>query len=177
MKKALAVLLLALLIPSFALADTDLSSMPVDDLRQLRDDVNLELASRCSLPDVLATWNTTLARVDLLSVRRGVADDGKSGIVLVFAYTNTSTEIDNFRANHWIYVYHDGVSCERLTRLDGVLINAESWSCKVMPGRTLATMEWFFLLSGTEKTIDVEIEDRAKRPAQSAGIVTILLPD
>lgn len=177
MKKALCVLLVLLMMPAAALADADLAAMSVDDLRQLRDAVNLELAARCQAGDALASWDSTLAHVDLVSIRIGLTEKGEKAVALVFAYTNTSAEIDNFRAHHWITVYHDGVECDRAIFLDGELVGNDSWGKKVQPGSTLKEMQWFFVLSGESKTIDIEIEDRTTYQTKIAGIITISLPD
>lgn len=176
MKKFLCFLLAILMLPAAAFADADLSAMSVDELRQLRDAVSLELASRCQADGALASWDSTFAHVDLLSIRRGVTDDGTPGVALVFAYTNTSEDVDTFRSHHWVTLYHDGAECATVIRLDGELGNNETWGFKVLPGRTLKTMQWFFVLSGTENVVDVEIVDR-EVPSKSAGIITVALPD
>ena len=166
---------LLLMLPAAAMASDDLAAMSTDHLRTLRDAINLELATRSQTDTALAEWETACARVELVSVTRGTADDGAHGVALVLAYTNTGTEIDNFRAAHWVTLYQDGVEQNSTTRLDGTLVDADSWSKKVQPGARLE-MQWFFLLSGDTPTIDVEIEDRSVRPYKSAGLATIALP-
>lgn len=170
------ILAVLMMLPMTALA-ADLSGMSIDELWTLRNAVSLELAARRQNDDVLASWDATLAHVDLLSIRRGITDDGKPGVALIFAYTNISQTVDNFRANHWVTLYHDGVECATVIRLDGELVNNDTWGYKVLPGRTLNEMQWFFVLSGSESVVDIEIEDRSSYPVKSAGIVTVALPD
>lgn len=176
MEKILAFLLSLLLLSAPALAAEDLTALSDDELTALRDRISLELAARSAHDGVLASWDTELAHIDLLSIRRGLTDDGAPGVRLLFAYTNTGADVDNFRAHHWVTLYHDGVERDRVIRLDGDLVGTDSWGAKVMPGRTLQTMEWFFLLPGTEDTVVVEIEDRCDRVPKSAGLRTVQLP-
>lgn len=177
MKKIFCIMLVFFMLPAVAMAEADLAAMSVDDLRQLRDAVNLELAARCQADGALASWDSTLAHVDLISMRTGLTEKGEKAVALVFSYTNTSQDVDNFRAHHWVTVYHDGVECDRAIFLDGELVGNDSWGKKVQPGSTLKAMQWYFVLSGESKTIDIEIEDRATYQTQSAGIITIALPD
>ena len=177
MKRIVSFILILCCLVFPALADADLPAMSSDDLRQLRDAISLELAARAQADGVLASWDSTLAHVDLIGIRTGMTDKNEKAVALVFAYTNTSQEIDNFRAHHWVTVYHDGVECDRAIFLDGVLVATDDWSKKVQPGSTLKTMQWYFVLSGESNTIDIEIEDKATYQTKSAGIVTVTLPD
>lgn len=170
MKKLLALVLILSLLSVPALADLPLPEMATEDLIALRDAISQELASRSASADVLASWDTATAHVELVSITRGTTDDGKPGVDLCFRYTNTGSEVDNFRARHWITLYHDGVECERCIRLDGRLVNNDTWGSKVFPGRTLQEMHWFFILPGTEPTVMVEVEDRTGYPRRAPDI-------
>ena len=177
MRKSIILALVALFLFSAAVAESDLSAMETDELVRLRDLVNLELASRSQTGDnALAVWDSTFAHVELLEMKRGTTDDGLPGISLLFSYTNTNTEIDDFRAHHWVKVYQNGVECDRTIRLDGELVDTDSWDKSVQPGATYNSMTWFFVIPEDTATIDVEIEDRASS-FKSAGISTVVLPD
>ena len=176
MARFTAVLLALLLLAAPALADLPLQEMATEDLAALRDAISLELAARSASADALAAWDTATAHVELLSVTRGTTDDGKPGVDLCFAYTNTGTDVDNFRAHHWITLFHDGVECPTCIFLDGRLVNNETWSSKVFPGRTLKEMHWFFVLTGSEPTVTVTVEDRNSSPWGAAGYCEVVLP-
>ena len=169
-------LLILTLLATPALADLPLPEMAAEDLIALRDAISLELAARGASADALASWDTATAHVELLSVSRGVTDAGEPGVDLVFTYTNTSAEVSTFRTSHWINLYHDGVECPTTIRLDGRLVNNETWGSKVFPGRTLREMHWFFVLTGTEPSVTIEVEDRNSYPTRSAGYCDVLLP-
>ena len=171
------VLLLFVLMVSFsAMAEADLSSMDTEDLIMMRDMINLELASRTQTDGVFASWDTTTAHVELHSMKRGLDKDGLPVISLDFAYTNTSDKTDNFRENHWVKVYQNGVECDRTIFMDDELLKTDNWSKGVQPGATLKDMAWFFIIPEDTDTIDVEIEDRAGS-FRSAGVFTVVLPD
>lgn len=173
MKRFLVLLVAAFLLPAAALADFDLSAMSVEELTQLRDAASLELAGRAG---TAAQWDTPSAHVELTDFRRGVGNDGEPVLEVMLKYTNMNTEIDNFRASHWVTLYQDGVEQERSIYIDGELVDVDSWGRKAQPGATLL-MQWVFALSGSSKTVDVEVEYRQSFKAESAGIVTIALSE
>ena len=175
MRKLIAVVL-ALLLSAAALAEADIFSMSTDELVQMRDLINLELASRTQTEGVYATWDTTTAHVELNNMERGLDKDGQPVISLVFAYTNTTEQTDNFRNNHWVNVYQNGVECDTTIYMDDELVKTDNWSKNVQPGATLKEMRWFFVIPEDTDTIDVEIEDRAEK-TRSAGVFTVVLPD
>lgn len=179
LKKFLVCFLLLSLLATAAAAEApaDLSALSVDQLTQLRDAVSLELAARAPADDALGVWVTGSGVVKLLEIRRGTLKDGGPGVALIFSWTNTAEAVDTFRAHQWVTLYHDGVEQETTIMLDGALVGNDTWGAKVMPGRTLQRMQWFFSLTGTENTIDVEIEDRTGYPTKSAGILTFTLPE
>lgn len=175
MKKLIVMLLCCSLLALPALGE-DLAVLSDDELTQLRDRISLELASRSVTADgILGSWDANGAHVELLSVTRGTTDDGRPGLDCCFRWTNTGTDVGTFRAKHWVTLYHDGVECPTTIRLDGRLVNNDTWGMKVFPGRTLQEMHWFFVLTGTEDTVVIEIEDRSAR-TRSAGFVTVALP-
>ena len=174
--RKLIVIVLTLLLTSAALAEADIFSMETDELIHLRDLINLELASRTQTEGAYATWDTTAAHVELHGMKRGLDKDGQPVISLVFAYTNTSEQTDNFRENHWVKVYQNGVECDRTIYMDDELVKTDNWSKDVQPGATLKEMSWFFVIPEDTATIDVEIEDRASK-SRSAGVFTVVLPD
>lgn len=175
MKKLLAVLLCVSLLALPALGE-DLAAMSTDELTELRDRISLELASRSASADgILGEWDAVGAHVELLSVTRGTSDDGRPGVDCLFTWTNTGSDVTTFRAKHWVTLYHDGVECPTTIRLDGRLVNNDTLGMKVFPGRTLQEMHWFFILTGTEDYVVIEIEDDAAR-SRSAGFVTVALP-
>lgn len=175
MRKLIAVILV-LMLSAAAMAESDIFSMDTDELVQLRDLINLELASRTQTEGAYASWDTTTAHVELHSMERGLDKDGQPVISLVFAYTNTTDQTDNFRENHWVKVYQNGVECDRTIYMDDQLVNTDNWSKNVQPGATLKEMRWFFVIPEDTDTIDVEIEDRAGS-FKSAGVFTVVLPD
>lgn len=177
MRRIAAALLVLALICAPAAADYDLAAMSVDELRQLRDAVSLELAARCADDGALASWDTALAHVELLNVSRGISHEGGEGILLTFSYANKGQEADSFRDAHWVTVYQHGVECERTIGIDDDMKLVDTWTTKVLPGAVFYEMRWGFQLRGESNTIDVEIEDRTERTAKSAGIVTVPLPD
>ena len=174
--RKLIVMVLALMLSTAAIAETDLSAMNVEELVALRDTINLELASRSQVEGVYASWDTTTAHVELHSMKRGSDKDGQPVISLIFSYTNTTDQTDNFRENHWVKVYQNGVECDRAIYMDDELLNTDNWSKGVQPGATLKDMAWFFVIPDDTDTIDVEIEDRAGS-FKSAGVFTVILPD
>lgn len=174
--RKLIVLMLALLLSTAAIAEVDVSSMSMEELLQMRDLINLELASRTQTEEAYASWDTTAAHVELHSMKRGMDKDGQPVVSLVFAYTNTSDQTDNFRANHWVKVYQNGVECDRTIYMDDQLVKTDNWSKGVQPGGTLKDMAWFFIIPEDTDTIDVEIEDRSGR-FKSAGVFTVVLPN
>ena len=177
MRKSLILALVALFLFSAAVAESDLTSMETDELVRLRDLVNLELASRTQTGDnARAVWDSTLAHVELLEMKRGTTEDGLPGISLVFSYTNTGEEIDTFRTKQWIKVYQNGVECDTSLFLDDVLLDTGSWGKSVQPGATLKAMPWYFVIPDETDTIDVEVVDRASS-TKTAGILTVVLPD
>lgn len=175
MRKLIAVILV-LMLSAAAMAESDIFSMDTDELVQLRDLINLELASRTQTEGAYASWDTTKAHVDLLDMKRGITDDGLPGLSMLFTYTNNSEETDTFRTNHWVKVYQNGVECDTTIRLDGELVKNESWGKSVQPGATLKEMYWFFVIPEDTDTVDVEIVDRASS-SKSAGVFTVVLPD
>lgn len=176
MKKLLAIVLILSLLSVPALADLPLPEMATEDLIALRDAITQELASRSAVSDVLASWDTATAHVELVSITRGNNETGLPGVDLCFRYTNTSEAVDNFRTHHWVRLYQDGVECPTCIMLDGRLVGNTSWSSNVFPGSTLQDMHWFFTLTGTESTVMVEVEDRAGYPWKSGGYAEIALP-
>lgn len=174
MRKLFALLLILAALPLIAHADADLAAMSVDELQQLRDATNLELASRAQLPDG-ATWSTPVARVELVSVERGQSKDGPC-LSVVLAYTNLGTEKGNFRADHWVNLYQNGVEQERTIYFNDDLVDVDSWSRSALPGATLL-MQWCFLIPDETPTITIEVEYRANYQTTSAGFVTVALPD
>lgn len=177
MRRIMAALVALLMCQVVALADPDLAAMSVDELRQLRDAVNLELASRCQDDGALASWDTPAAHVELLRVEKGLTHESGEGILLIFSYRNMGQDVDYFRASHWVNVYQAGVECERTIAINGEMNIVDTWSIKVLPGAESTEMRWAVQLRGESDVIDVEIEDRTAKPWKSAGIVTIALPD
>ena len=177
MRKSIILILAALFLLSAASAEPDLQAMSTDELTQLRDHVNLELASRSQVGEgVYSAWDSTLAHVELLEMKRGTTDEGLPGVALIFSYTNKGEEIDTFRTQHWIKVYQNGVECDTSIHLDGELMDTGSWGKSVEPGATLKVMPWFFAIPEDTDTIDIELVDRAS-PSKTAGIFTVVLPD
>ena len=176
MRKLLALLLILATLPLIAHADADLAAMSVDELQQLRDAINLELANRAQLPGDAATWSTPVARVELVSITRGVTKDGAACVSVSLAYTNMGTDEDTFRAAHWVRLYQNGVEQDRTTYFDDSLVDVDSWSRKAQTGATLL-MQWAFLIPDATTTIDLEVEYRANNQATSAGLITVALPD
>lgn len=176
MKKLIIMLLCCSLLSVPALADLPLPEMSTEDLIALRDAISLELAARSVTAEgILGSWDTATAHVELVSVTRGTTDKGQPGLDCLFRWTNTSTAITAFRDKHWVNLYHDGVECPTCILLDGRLVNTETWGSNVFPGRTMQEMHWFFILTGTEDTVVIEIEDR-NAASRSAGFVTVALP-
>lgn len=175
MRKLIAIVL-ALLLTAAALAEADIFSMSTDELVQMRDLINLELASRAQTEGAYASWDTTAAHIELHSMERGLDKDGQPVISLIFAYTNTTDHTDNFRENHWVKVYQNGVECDRTIYMGDELVKTDNWSKSVQPGATLRDMAWFFVIPEDTDTIDVEIEDRAGS-FRSAGVFTVVPPD
>lgn len=177
MRKLLALLLILTVLPLSAIAEADLSAMSVDELRQLRDNISLELASRNQVPDNVATWSTPLARVELVSITRGTDKDGGAACVeLILSYTNMGESIATFRSSHWVTLYQNGVEQETSIYFNDEVIDTDSWGRKVQPGATLL-MQWVFLLPEDSSTIDVEVEYRHDLTSESAGLCTVALPD
>lgn len=176
MRKLFALLLILTILPLPVLAEADLSAMSVDELRKLRDNINLELAARAQTPDSVATWSTPLARIDLVSVTRGTNKDGAACVELVLSYTNMGESIDHFRNAHWINLYQCGVEQDTSVFFNDKLVDVDSWSSKVQPGATLS-MQWVFLVPEDSTTIDIEVEYRHDFKTDSAGLVTVTLPD
>ena len=175
MKKLIIMLLCCSLLALPALGE-DLAAMSTEELTQLRDQISLELAARSVTAEgILGSWDTATAHVELVSVTRGTTDKGQPGLDCLFRWTNTGTAITAFRDKHWVNLYHDGVECPTCIFLDGRLVNTETWGSNVFPGRTLQEMHWFFVLTGTEDDVVIEIEDR-NGPWHSAGYVTVALP-
>ena len=170
-------LLLALsLLCTAAMAETDLSALSEDQLRQFLRDVQLELATRTPADGVLATWETDSARISLLSIARGKSYEGGSGLLFTLSYTNLSQQTATFREQHWITVYQHGVELDRTIAIDGKTGFTDTWSKKVQPGATLPALLWAVALPDASDTIDVEIEYRPDFSSQSAGIHTVPLP-
>ena len=171
-----AVFTVLLMLAAPALADLPLQEMATEDLIAIRDAISLELASRGAAAGALASWDTSTAHVELISVTRGTTDDGAPGVDLCFAYTNKGQDVDTFRSNHWIILFHDGVECPTCIRLDGRFVKNDTWGAKVFPGRTLQEMHWFFVLTGSEPTVTVAVEDRSASPSSTAGYAEVALP-
>lgn len=176
MRKLLTILLILSALPLTAHADADLAAMSTDELRHLRDMVNLELASRTQAPGNTAAWTTPLARVELVSITRGTTNDGAACVELILSYTNMSDSIDKFRASHWVNLYQSGVEQETTSYFNGVLVDVDSWGRKAQPGATLL-MQWVFLLPDSSATVDIEVEYRHQSQTDSAGLVTVALPE
>ena len=177
MARFTAAFLVFLLLAAPALGDPQLQQLSTEELVALRDQISLELAARSASADALASWDTSTGHIELISITRGFTDKGVPAADMLFTYTNTTDAVDNFRANNWITVYHDGVERGRPIYVNDVLLDTEAWTRKVLPGRTLQEMHWYIELPGIEDVIVVEVEDRGSRPYQSAGMRTIQLPD
>lgn len=176
MRKLLALLLILATLPVIAHADADLAAMSVDELQQLRDAINLELANRAQLPGDAAVWSTPVARVELIRVERGTTKDGAACLAVYIDYTNLSNETDNFRASHWVNLYQNGVEQDSTIYFNDELVGNDKWSANVQPGATLS-MRWCFLIPDATATVDLEVEYRANYKATSAGLITVALPD
>lgn len=172
MKKFFALLLILAALPLIAHADADLAAMSVDELRQLRDAANIELANRCPIEGPLASWTLPECRIDLLRIDLGTDRDGNPAFSPVFAFTNLGTETNSMLHYAYIYVYHGGVECE------WAFVNDSSSSLqmkKVQPGGTFDGVVCGYSFNGDSKTIDVEIT-MGGYPYTSFGTITVPLP-
>lgn len=174
MRKFLAILVaMLLLIPAAGTAETDLSAMTDEELVQLRDAANLELAARHPAEGPLATWEMEGCRIDLIAVERGVDRDNNPGFSLRFAFTNTGTETSTYIHYAQAYIYQDGVECE-WAFVNGA--DSSTQFTRVQPGGTFDGVIYGFLPNSDSATIDIEIT-AASYPYQSAGTFTVKLPD
>lgn len=164
----------ALAMAAIPASASDLAAMSTDELLQLRSSVNLELASRSPVTEGSIVWITPVAQVELISVTRGTADDGRLGVVLTMRYTNLNTETDHFRAAHWINVYQNGIEQDRPIRINGTLIDTDDWSRKLQPGASIQ-FQWYAYAPDDTETIDVELEHR-KGLDLTATVYTIAMP-
>lgn len=174
MKKFFALLLILASLPLIAHADADLAAMSVDELQQLRDAINLELASRAQLPDgTLASWTVEDGRIDLLRIDRGTDRDGNIGFSMVFAFTNLSADTSHFSHNASVVVYQGGVACKWafINGTDGILS-----STRVRPGGTFDGVICGYKFNDDSATIEVELTE-PNYPFKSLGIFTVALPD
>ena len=173
MRKMLVVLMVALVLPLTALADSDLTTMSAEDLYQLRDEINLELASRCPVDGALASWDVPGGRIDLIELLRGTDRNGLPAVSLRLAFTNTAPEVSTFIHCAKIYVYQSGSECE------WAFINGSDSGLqftRVQPGCTFDGVICGYILKDDSATIDVEICE-PQYPYPTAGMYTIALPD
>lgn len=170
-----ALALAALLAFSTASAE-DLSSMSSEDLIRLRDQISIELSTREGDEDALATWQTSTAVVKLTQIQRGFTGEGKEGVQLIFSYTNISDVNASFLTSHAIRFYSGGIEQPMETFFNLSMIDFQTWTAYVMPGRTLQRMPWCYSLNGSETTFDIEIVDLYAPPYTTGEIKTFTLP-
>ncbi len=89
MRKLFALLLILTVLPLSAVAEADLSAMSMDDLVQLRDAVNLEIASRNAAEPQTVTVDGVAFRLMLAEV--GQARDDLPGLGIILLANNTGT--------------------------------------------------------------------------------------
>lgn len=153
------VLVLAALLLSSALAEADLAGMSADALYDLRDAINLELASRAQSGESLAAWETSMARVELIETHTGTNPLGEPSVALTLTYTNLNSEIDRFNGHFYIKVFQDGIQLSNTTGAGDYTIS--NTSTEVMPGITLTPVILPLKLNSDSPTIDVMLEDRS----------------
>ena len=174
MKKFLVAMLLILAVLSpFALAESDLAAMSDDELYQLRDAIDRELASRTSAGDVLGTWDTSVAHVELLEVHAGKTFDGKPGVVLIFSYTNTGSEIDSFSSSIYTKVFANGIQADIAVMIDDYILGDSSLD--VMPGASLQRVPLLYSFREEADSIDVYIIDCSSYEYVELGHLTLSL--
>lgn len=174
MRKFLAILVaMLLLIPAAGTAETDLSAMTDEELVQLRDAINVELAARTPTEGALATWELESCRIELTDIRVGTDDTLGSAIVLRFSFTNTGTEPAYFSYFANVCVYQDGVQCQ-----SEYFENPNSYDAhtRVLPGGTFKDAICLAVANSDTPSITIEILG-ARYPYESAGMFTIALPE
>lgn len=153
MKRVLLILLSALLFLSSSLAESvSIEAMSDEELRLLRYQISLELASRNPQEAPIATWDMEKGRIDLVEVRRGVDRNGNPGVSFTFSYTNTTDELNGIMSIIRPECYQSGV------QLEDEVVN-ESWtdtiSKKALPGATVHGCMYGFTLIDDSPTVDI----------------------
>lgn len=160
MKKCLGIALLILAMLTVAAhAEPDLAGMTDDELYQLRDAIDRELASRAPAGDVLGVWDTDFAHVELLEVHGGTSFDGAPGAVLIFNYTNTSQNTECFQSHVYVKVFANGIQADPGVMIDNYVLGDSA--IDVMPGTSLQNIPLLFTFKEPADSIDVFIMDTA----------------
>lgn len=171
MRRILVLTLIFVMLAPSALADVDLGAMSDGDLRQLRDAVNLELASRCPPNgEALLICNIRGCTVTLTAARLATGRQGEAGVALFFDFTNGTGDVAAFQSFAWVQVFQNGVECPSIW-VDGT--DSADRTTRVQPGATSTDADWGFALTGTTGVIEVQICDVVDWRKPVVGTITI----
>jgi len=158
MKRMFILLLAVLLIcPCLALGETlDLSQMSDSDLRQLRDQINVELSQRVgSAPDALAAVTIDGCLIEVLAVERTVNYANAPSLLFTYRFTNNSAAATTMLRIASIKMFQNGVQLDSASSIQGVNLN--EISKEVKPGGSLVCYG-SIKLQDEENAVDLEIK-------------------
>ena len=157
MKKLLCILLTMIFVFSvvttaFAL-DIDLSSLSDKELKQLKGQIDKELANR-SAANSIAGGDIGDYHIDILSIEMTKDITGSDAILVNYLFTNNSDDSASFWLDVSSKVYQDGIECSQAYTLDGLTSSMKD----VQAGGALAVSN-AYTLNNDYDDILIEIEE------------------
>lgn len=184
MRKVLAVMLSMIFVFSTCQAfceSVDLSAFTDDELRLLRQRIDVELSVRSASSilegGVLATGDLGEYNVSILGIK--AADDYKGDpcIVVKFLFVNNSADEAIFVTAIAVDAFQGANKLENAMIMDSSVYNSEAYMEKVQPGASIEC-ERAFVLTDTTSPVEIQAHkliDFSKNPDQV--IVTVAIPE
>ena len=177
MKKIVAIML-ALTICIFSTAafaaSVDLSTFTEDELRELRDQIDVELSARTASKalenGVLLEGDIDVYHVALLSVKTGVDYKGDPAVILTILFTNNGDDGEMYMTSVQTKVFQNGVELARALSVEG--IDAQQQMLEVKNGASIE-LSIAYSLDGSGNPIEVEFGkyiDFSKNPQKLVGV-------
>lgn len=164
MRKVCVFILVFLMVSAAALADVDLPSMSVDDLVQLRQGVDRELARRIREDESAQAVAVGDLSFTLHQAVVGYGRDGRQAVAIVFAVTNASDVTKSLMADVEYTITQDGALLEttpiKAEGYTGPTV-IDSMSAKIKPGASdMQLCVAGLLTDGGGDRIEIDLYDK-----------------
>ena len=168
MKRFFALILVVLLVcPGFVLADMpDLSQMSDAELRELHDQINVELSTRTAGAEMaLLSGDLGPYHVDVLAIDAMEDYQGTACLVVTYRYTNNSDAAATMLRSIDTKMFQGGVQLKNPTLIHGV--NPNDMALEIKPGGSIVCQKGY-TLNDAENAVDLELRLLFNQAADSA---------